>query len=724
MATRLYFSRLATAPATPSSWSTGWNTTATANTRKLLASKAGFAETVNTLTATGTTTDGHFVAHTRFISDKLTAQTISGTVKGQAACRAAGGGGPLNTTAIGIKVIKPDNSDRGVLLAVTGSDQAATPPQWDSSNEVNRQFQDVSENTSISLSSLGVSAGDRIVVELGFYQINGTTGNHSIEICASNARSDLGENNTDNTDLDPWIEFSDDIVFLPYHVNSTSVPVDDAAATNTADPTAVTPVTGMIAGDLCIMVGQQRTASVTPAISEAGGQSWTSETPISTTNNSARVFHCVFDGTWDANPSVDFTATQCNSVHMHVFRGPSGWTWSVNQALAELDFAAGATQTVTGQTATGSNPIVAIAGLFTPDDNTWAEDGSSGANWELLGSAQYRNTSGSDQSAVYFYQVQPTPGATGNVVTTQTANGNDAGTSFIMCFACVQPAQDLTPSLFTNTQTFYAPTVTTTYALTPALFENQQTYYTQTVTATYSLTPDLFTNDQTFYEPTVDQTGLTLAPSLFENTQTYYQPTVTATYVLTADLFSNAQTFYSATVTATYSLTPDLYTNEQTYYAHTIEVGALNLLPELFTNTQTYYTPTVTTTYALTAELFTNTQTFYDVTVTATYSLTPDLYENTQTFYSGTITTANTLSPERFDNSQTFYTQVVASTYDLLPSLFTNTQTFYEPEVAFQITETIQDTRFDNEQEFMLASISQSQHMQRFRMRIRRGRLV
>lgn len=42
-------------------------------------------------------------------------------------------------------------------------------------------------------------------------------------------------------------------------------------------------------------------------------------------------------------------------------------------------------------------------------------------------------------------------------------------------------AQDLTPSLFTNSQTFHAPAVTATYALAPALVTNTQTFFAPTV---------------------------------------------------------------------------------------------------------------------------------------------------------------------------------------------------------------------------------------------------
>lgn len=42
-------------------------------------------------------------------------------------------------------------------------------------------------------------------------------------------------------------------------------------------------------------------------------------------------------------------------------------------------------------------------------------------------------------------------------------------------------SQELTPSLFTNSQTFHAPAVTATYALAPALVTNTQTFFAPTV---------------------------------------------------------------------------------------------------------------------------------------------------------------------------------------------------------------------------------------------------
>lgn len=111
--------------------------------------------------------------------------------------------------------------------------------------------------------------------------------------------------------------------------------------------------------------------------------------------------------------------------------------------------------------------------------------------------------------------------------------------------------QTLTPSLFTNTQTFYAPTVTPgAVTLTPSLFTNTNSFFAPTVSATYSLTPALYTNTQTFFAATVSPGVVTLTPALFTNSQTFFSPTVSqaSSQTLTPSLFTNTNTFFGPTV--------------------------------------------------------------------------------------------------------------------------------------------------------------------------------
>jgi hypothetical protein len=262
-------------------------------------------------------------------------------------------------------------------------------------------------------------------------------------------------------------------------------------------------------------------------------------------------------------------------------------------------------------------------------------------------------------------------------------------------FKLSPPTQGLTPSLFTNSQTFHAPTV---------------------APGSVDLTPSLHTNAQTFYAPTVAFPAQALTPDLFSNAQTFHSPTVAATYDLTPALHVNAQTFHASTVApGSVDLTPSLHSNAQTFYAPAVAPGAVDLTPSLYTNSQTFHSPTVELEAAgaqdLTPSLFTNSQTFHGPTVAAgAVGLAPSLFTNAQVFHAATVTPgAVDLTPSLISNAQTFYgptVQAAGGTQDLTPSLFTNTQTFHAATVAQPSPQSLTPGLFTNGQTFFSPTVS------------------
>lgn len=216
------------------------------------------------------------------------------------------------------------------------------------------------------------------------------------------------------------------------YVASASTPADPGSSA--ATPTVVTPPT-MIAGDLVLLFAYGRTTTLTMNISATGGQLWYDQPVISTTNISARLFWCRFNGSWAANPSVSFSATTAATAVMHVFRPTKpSLRWAIEADRVETDFAAPAspfTVTITGRT-TRIPSTVTIAAWFTADDNSWTS--LAGAGWTVLGSAQYRNTNGMDASGTFAYNIRTTAGATNNVSKNQVTVTNDAGTNMIITF--------------------------------------------------------------------------------------------------------------------------------------------------------------------------------------------------------------------------------------------------------------------------------------------------
>lgn len=226
------------------------------------------------------------------------------------------------------------------------------------------------------------------------------------------------------------------------YFNSASTPADNG--TNTANPTAVTPPGSMQAGDLVLMIAQARANSGTLAISNAGGQIWTSETQQNQNFCRIRLFWCRFNGAWTGgNPSVSMGSTNSNTVVMHVFR-PSNTSsvWQVDVAQVSANFSApGSPYTVTipGITTITDGALI-FATWASNDDNTW---GSLTGGWSTPGSAQYRNLAGSDQSQTHAYWGIPTAagmpiaGATGNVSKNQVLNAADPGAYLIIAFKAV-----------------------------------------------------------------------------------------------------------------------------------------------------------------------------------------------------------------------------------------------------------------------------------------------
>lgn len=291
-------------------------------------------------------------------------------------------------------------------------------------------------------------------------------------------------------------------------------------------------------------------------------------------------------------------------------------------------------------------------------------------------------------------------------------------------------SQTLTPTLFTNTNTFYSPSANTgTVSLQPSVFNNTSSFYTPTVATSNNLQADLLTNTQTFYNQTVTTSNtlqadvlsntnsfyshtlaggsVALQPLLFTNNNTVYSATVIqGTATLQPALVSNENSFLSPTVSTSYTLQSGLVTNANSFYTQQLS-ASYALQPTLVSNTSEFYTPAVSTSYTLQSDVLTNTSVFYNAIVSNEGSkvLVPERFDNTSLFYTPTLTTGTVLvQPNRFDNIETFYTTTVTSTYPLQPSLYTNTSTFNTHTVSAG-TVTLQSDLFVQTNNFYSATI-------------------
>jgi len=395
------------------------------------------------------------------------------------------------------------------------------------------------------------------------------------------------------------------------------------------------------------------------AVSDSNSNTWTGLTASSANSGGAktRLFYCL-------NPTVGsghtFTLSTTGIYSGIIAQAFSG---AANSSVFDQEnslVTASATSANTGSiTPTENNEMIVFAG---PGGNAASYLSSSS-----VGTVTQSTTgnSGQDYSVGAGYYVQTTAAA---INPTLTANQSTPWAAVIASFkgAASGGATDLTPSLYSNSQTFHAPTVAAgAVTLTPALFASSQTFHAATVSqsgAPQSLTPSIYANSVTFYAATVSVGAVTLAPALVVNSQTFHAPTVSnGGVVLSPILFANSQTFHSASVSiegGPQYLVPDLVANSSTFHAATVTRGAVTLTPALFANTATFHAATVTNGLTLSPPLVASVNQFFTAVVTTGgVTITPGLFANSATFYTATVANAGvqTLAPDLLTDDDTFY---------------------------------------------------------------------
>lgn len=218
-----------------------------------------------------------------------------------------------------------------------------------------------------------------------------------------------------------------------------STPADNGSQSSDTGAAEITPPASMQSNDYALLFvcnSDNQTTNV-PAISNTGGQTWTSETTLaslpsggtgSTENVHSRLFHARFNGTWSANPSVQMGTSTAGplTLVMLVFRGVDTTT-AVDVTPVSASYDATTTVTITGIT-TNTNGAMAVAFWCSRDDNTWS---LVTGGWSQ-DHTQIRNTGGADNSIAHAYKVQATAGSTGDVRNDQATLGGDAGHTWIL----------------------------------------------------------------------------------------------------------------------------------------------------------------------------------------------------------------------------------------------------------------------------------------------------
>jgi hypothetical protein len=249
LATKLYLSG-ASPPLTPADatfFSTGqaWDIPTVTPPAALKLARTGnwpasTAFTAITSDAETSATNARDVAIRRFVSDPLVgAQTITGTLKGQAQMmESAGGMNALPT--IQAKVISNDGST--LVGTLYGGDSRTTTVDELNLSLTNGRIP-ASGVSPVTLSSVSASDGNRILIEVGARANNTVTTSFTAQLRVGNTTTpgganDLGEGTFETASgLNAWVEFSQNLNFDA----AETIPMDAAALASLGRTAAVTP---------------------------------------------------------------------------------------------------------------------------------------------------------------------------------------------------------------------------------------------------------------------------------------------------------------------------------------------------------------------------------------------------------------------------------------------------------------------------------------------------
>jgi hypothetical protein len=462
VATRLYGVANTAAPVSPA-FDSGWLSTTGSVRRGMSLTKAATTETVaGQAIASGA---GNNALAFQLVSDPLDAQTITGgTVTVIMRGRELATTDNVNKRWRKVYVVSNDGSTvRGTLVSMAASA---------STTELGTSPAGTVMALNAGTGTLAVSAGDRIVVEVG-YGLSSTGTTPQADMVIGGNGTDHTTTEGDTTGTVPWVEFSQNLTFQTLPVtgaanltasaslstSGTAVHVVNgitfeefpfAVNSNTSQDTVTTPSRRFPAGSLGILVltANGPTNDITATVTDSAGNTWTLIEDQSLTGGQpgiAGAYRQAFASQTDATVSAQITQqTQGIGVKLYIIYSGYDTTIPIGaSAPGSSTSATIATASITPQTTglliAGASDWTAPATMNSSDLNeeTWTISGqSSGSAGYEAGSAGVSNsaswvTPDASQANTVIFEVRSAGGGTtqnGAAALTAGASLTAAGT--------------------------------------------------------------------------------------------------------------------------------------------------------------------------------------------------------------------------------------------------------------------------------------------------------
>jgi hypothetical protein len=307
------------------------------------------------------------------------------------------------------------------------------------------------------------------------------------------------------------------------------------------------------------------------------------------------------------------TTTGTLTSGTHGFSIPSGA--AINGIVVEIE-----------RYGTGGN-IADSSVRLTTGGTAVGDDKASASAWPLLASEAYATYGGASDTWGRTWTDSEINATTFGVsliaINTHGSNTRDAQVDHIRITVYYTEggggAQDIAPTLLTNTHDFFAPTLSGGESgVTTTLLTNTHDFFAPTLTGGDSgVTATLLTNTHDFFAVTVDHESVgsqDIAATLLTNTHDFYAVTVAGGESgVTLTLLTNTHQFFDVTLApGAVDITLTKLVNTHEFFLPVVFNDDQSIAPTLLTNTHQFFLPTLAGgTAGVTLALLTNTHEFF-----------------------------------------------------------------------------------------------------------------
>jgi hypothetical protein len=183
----------------------------------------------------------------------------------------------------------------------------------------------------------------------------------------------------------------------------------------------------MVAGDLVVIAVLYRDTIRDLTIGNTGGQTWTAETQRNQNSVRFRVFHCVFNGTWSANPTVTISVTAFGTMlsSMVVYRPAAGMEFVFDTSAGGTAAAPSAPGDLSRSLPATTDAGVTLVLHGSQISNTWANQtsGYTGIDGGTGVTAEYRRNSFVSTASLAFTERLRSAGDDATSITIRQTSG-------------------------------------------------------------------------------------------------------------------------------------------------------------------------------------------------------------------------------------------------------------------------------------------------------------